>query len=400
MKQEVIQGFLNVPGIAGIALINGLSRPCFYGFATRFDLTQQDSIAQSIQQVLETTPEGFNAFEFQFDQYRLYLHKLNQGMTLLVLTQNHLSRRGYTQEVRRLLLELQLDQSNPIAEFQAIIAKLPLLFQTPLPSPLPSSLSSPAPPALKPIESRGSLSDPPLFVHRNGSSAPIELNPTTNRNAGWVERESELPSLDQSGMESGAQPLWDQAGPHQSSPDQSGLDQSGLDQVMLPSEQLFLQPSASEQPASELSASELSASESSASEQPSPAPPLPSQPMVSEPTVAVQEVLAAMNRLSQLATQYLGTLVVTNYWKATRPPNEWLLHFQIERSAQITFVVQVPSQRLPLLTPEQHRSLQAWVVAFMQRCTQVMRGFVKIVQHALTDRQKALLLPPPTEVSG
>jgi hypothetical protein len=393
MKQEVIQGFLNVPGIAGIALINGLSRPCFYGFTTRFDLTQQDSIAQSIQQVLETTPEGFNAFEFQFDQYRLYLHKLNQGMTLLVLTQNHLSRRGYTQEVRRLLLELQLDQSNPIAEFQAIIAKLPLLFQTPLPSPLP--LSSPAPPALKPIESRGSLSDPPLFVHRNGSSAPIELNPTTNRNAGWVERESELPSLDQSGMESGAQPLRDQSRPDQSrldqsGPDQSGPDQSRPDQVMLPSDQLFLQSSASEQPASE----------QPASEQPSPAPPLPSQPRVSEPTVAVQEVLAAMNRLSQLATQYLGTLVVTNYWKATRPPNEWLLHFQIERSAQLTFVVQAPSQRLPLLTPEQHRSLQVWVVAFIQRCTQVMRGFVKIVQHALTDRQKALLLPPPTEVSG
>lgn len=348
MKQEVIQGFLNVPGIAGIALIHGLARPCFYGFTPGFDFSQQDSIAQSIQQVLETTPEGFNSFEFQFDYYRLYLHKLKLGMTLLVLTANQLPRGVYTQEVRRLLLELQLDQDDPIAEFQAIMASLPLLFQP------PSSLE------------QTDASSTTLPAHHNGHAAPI----------------SEPESKSQSKSENKSDIT--QPRPEPLEPLPKGV----MAEALMPED----------------GTPEDAIPEASRPEEPLPVPlPEPSRSLEStaiESTVSVQEVLVALNRLSQLTTQYLGTIVVTNYWKASRPEDEWLLHFQIERSAQITFVVQMPSQRLPVLTPDQHQSLQTWVAAFIQRCTRVIRGFAKIVHHALTERQKALLLPPPTEVTG
>lgn len=345
MKQEVIQGFLNVPGIAGIALIHGLARPCFYGFTPGLDFSQQDSIAQSIQQVLETTPEGFNSFEFQFDYYRLYLHKLKQGMTLLVLTENQLPRGVYTQEVRRLLLELQLDQDDPIAEFQAIMASLPLLFQPPL--------------------ERTDAASATLPAHHNGHAAPLS--------------EPDSQSDSRSDSRSDSTSHMTQLRPEPLEPLPKGV----MSEALIPKDAMpeVLIP---EEPIPVLLPEPLKLIESTSI----------------EATVSVQEVLAALNQLSQLTTQYLGTLVVTNYWKASRPEDEWLLHFQIERSAQITFVVQMPSQRLPVLTPDQHQSLQTWVAAFIQRCTRVIRGFARIVHQALTERQKALLLLPPTEVTS
>lgn len=104
--------------------------------------------------------------------------------------------------------------------------------------------------------------------------------------------------------------------------------------------------------------------------------------------IRVEEVLAAMNHLSQFTTQYLGPTVVTNYWKATCPKEDWLQNFQVERSAQIASTISATA-----LTPEQHQWLQEWVDAFIHRCSKVIRDFPKTVrQTALDDRQKSLLL--------
>lgn len=84
-------------------------------------------------------------------------------------------------------------------------------------------------------------------------------------------------------------------------------------------------------------------------------------------------------------------MVVANYWKTTRPAVDWLNHFQIERSAQMTFAVQVPSERLPILSPSQHQCLKEWVAAFIERCSKVIRNFAKIVRHSLDKQQSALL---------
>jgi hypothetical protein len=327
MRREIIQDFLNVPGIAGVALMDGLSSPYFRGFElsqqTEFTASQQAILAQSIQQVLETTPEGFNSFEFQFDFYRIYLHKLNQGITLLVLTGNQVSRQVYTQAVRRLLIELQIDQADPIAEFRALALDIPLLPALPL---LP-------------------------FDH-----LPLRHLPLT------------LPVHSSQSIHSGQ--------PDSGSPPASPLKPPELNSSTsspAQSVELTLVPEPLEKPGQ-----------------------LPDRkPEIRKPEsdshVNLKDILAAINGLSQLTTQYLGTMVVSNYWKATRPPVDWLNHFQIERSGQMTFSVQMPSQRLPILTAEQHRCLQAWVLAFIEHCSHVIRNFAKIVRHSLTDQQIALL---------
>jgi hypothetical protein len=300
MRREIIQDFLNVPGIAGLALMDGLSSPYFWGFElphpAKFEPAQQKTVAQSIQQVLETTPEGFNSFEFQFGSHQVYLHKLNPGITLLVLTGNQVSRQTYTQAVRRLLIELQLSQADPIAEFRELASDIPL----------PSVVLSPV------------LSTAPLSTNCSGNCSELSVS------------EPKLePRLE---------------------------------------------------PKMELKPGNLASS---------------SLPNSSNLPINLKDVLAAINELTQLTTQYLGTMVVSNYWKSTRPSIDWLNHFQIERSAQMTFSVQMPSERLPMLTAEQYRWLKAWVLAFIERCSQVIRDFAKIVRQALSRPQIALLFDIP-----
>lgn len=317
MKQEVIHDFLNVPGIVGVALMDGSARPYFHGFKENFNFSHQNAVAQSIQQVLETTPEGFTSFEFQFDLYRVYLHKLNRGITLLVLTRNQLPRPTYIQAVRRLLIELQIDQDDPIEVFRSLASQLASTL---------SSTAPAAPPAEPKLEAQ-----PPEISKPEPQPEPQTVS------------QPELAPL--SPIASNSEPSQGESGP------------------------------------------------------PPPAPEAPvvfsvSAPSSAAQSVSVKDILAAMNALSQYTTQYLGTLVVANYWKSTRPPVDWLNHFQIERSGQMTFVVQAPSERLPTLTPEQLQCLRTWVSAFIARCSKVIRDFAKIVQHFLDERQKALLFGP------
>ena len=110
--------------------------------------------------------------------------------------------------------------------------------------------------------------------------------------------------------------------------------------------------------------------------------------------IDLKELLLALNHLSQFTTQYLGTTVVNNYWKSSRPAIDWLNNFQIDRSAQINFLIALPSGSPNFITVKQHQYIQQWVSAFIERCAKVIRDFPLIIQQtALDDEQKRLLLP-------
>ncbi|NJL86600.1 MAG: hypothetical protein HC886_12455 [Leptolyngbyaceae cyanobacterium SM1_1_3] len=66
MKRQVVQDFLNLPGIVGVALMDGRSRPYFCGVEQILNFQQREAIAQGIQQVVETTPVDLQSFSFQF----------------------------------------------------------------------------------------------------------------------------------------------------------------------------------------------------------------------------------------------------------------------------------------------------------------------------------------------
>jgi len=303
MKREVVQDFLNLPGIAGLALMDGRSRPYFYGIDRSLNFQQKEALAQGIQQVIDTTPADFEFFQFQFGSRQVYIYKLAHGIILLVLTVERLIDATYLQLVEQLKLELQQDLVNAIATFRLLAGNTTLSGQqywkqgTDTASPAVATQSSDPP--VKPVPTPSPAASAPLPA----STQPIATAPP-----------------------------------------------------------------------------------------PFSVPLAPAVPQTAGTAVLLKDALAAMNDLSRYATQYLGPMVVTNYWKTSRPSVEWLNIFQVERSAQIVCPDQTGSEQLAL-TQEQHQWLREWVAAFINRCAKVIRDFPKTVrQNALDDRQKFLLL--------
>lgn len=126
MKREEVEDFLNFPGIVGIALMDGRSRPYFYGVDQALNFQQKEALAQGIQQVVETTPPGFEFFEFQFTGHHAYIYKLDRGLILLVLTHTSLIYADYAQAIERLRSELKADAANAIATFRLLAGNISL----------------------------------------------------------------------------------------------------------------------------------------------------------------------------------------------------------------------------------------------------------------------------------
>ncbi|MEL6327563.1 MAG: hypothetical protein AAFQ61_11770 [Cyanobacteria bacterium J06626_23] len=86
MKSQLIEDFLNLPGIDGIALIDGHSRAYVHGLPMGAEAAQQQ-LTEGIQQILETTPSTLESFAFYFERQHVFLHKVDRGMALLVMAQ-------------------------------------------------------------------------------------------------------------------------------------------------------------------------------------------------------------------------------------------------------------------------------------------------------------------------
>ena len=285
MKREVVQDFLNLPGIAGVALMDGRSRPYFCGVDQTLNFQQKEALAQGIRQVVDTTPAGFESFEFQFTGHQVYIYKLDQGIILLVLTRDGLVYRDYLQAIAKLKTALQEDVSTAIATFRLLAGNISLTGQN-------------------------------YWKQRSDSPSDIPLSP------------SAIPT----NFSNGTKP-----------------------------------------PASEPSSPEPTENANN--------------------TILLKEFLIALNHLSQFTTQYLGTAVIVNYWKASQPAAAWAGHFQIDRTGQISFVGP-DSQRLSQPTsPEEFQWLREWVKAFIERCSRVIRDFPALIeQTGLTDSERQLLL--------
>lgn len=161
MKQQVIQSFLNLPGIVGLALMDGRSRPYFCGIDQALNFQQKELLSEGIQQVLNTTPAGFKSFDFRFAHHDAHIYKLIEGVILLVLTDQHLDRVAYHQEVDALTQTLQDDPHSAVSTFRllaesstvnghsywhrttAAIADTPPSPAFPLPTPAPADPPTP-----------------------------------------------------------------------------------------------------------------------------------------------------------------------------------------------------------------------------------------------------------------
>ena len=130
MKREVVEDFLNLPGIAGIALIDRRSRPYFCGVDNTLNFQQKEALAQGLRQVVETTPDGFESFEFQFSDNQIFIYKLPDDMILLVLANLDLVFTNYAAALDHLRNELTTDTATAIATFRILAGSVTLSNQT------------------------------------------------------------------------------------------------------------------------------------------------------------------------------------------------------------------------------------------------------------------------------
>lgn len=121
MNWEVVQDFLNVSGIKGVALIDGQSRPYFKGIEKVLNSQQREALAQGVWQVLETIPENFDSFEFQFAGTQVYIHKMTQGLILLVLTHDSLLYPDYCEAFTKLKGAFEADGDATLESFRRLL---------------------------------------------------------------------------------------------------------------------------------------------------------------------------------------------------------------------------------------------------------------------------------------
>jgi len=290
--------------------MDGRSRPYFFGVDQALNFQQKEALAQGIQQVVDTTPEGFGSFEFQFTSHQVYIYKLQYGIILLVLTGEKLVQTNYHQAINQLQGELQKDAANAIATFRLMAGNITL----------------------------------------------------TSQNQ-WMTK-SGIPDSTAPSLQTSAPPSEGDASPQ--------AQNGNLGTAAPPA------PSSSASPAS------------------APLPPTsPKPPAVAAATLSARDVVTALNQMSQVATHYLGNIVVTNYWKSSRPSIEWLAQFQSDRSAQFTFKSATSTDLSYPLTPEEEQWVREWVAAFVSRCSKVIRDFQEILQQSDLDTRQKELLPPP-----
>lgn len=328
MKREVVRDFLNLPGIAGVALMDGRSRPYFCGVDQTLNFQQKEALAQGIRQVVETTPDGFESFVFQFTGHQVYIYKLEHGIILLVLARAQLVYADYAEAIVKLKAALQEDIATAIATFRLLASDVTMSGQN-------------------------------YWKQRLEGTATSTFDSTLA------------------------------TGPHASKSNPSSATNPALADVDPAATSLNGAQSLSAQPPTN-HAIEV---ESSSTAPPASQPPASSQPSTADAAIDLKELLATLNHLSHFTTQYLGTAVITNYWKSSRPDIDWLQNFQVDRSAHLTFSSPLAQGANQAITAEQQQWVQQWVLAFIKRCSQVIRDFPTIVeQRALSDRQKQILL--------
>lgn len=259
MKRQVIQNFLNLPGLAGVALIDGRNRPFFFGPAIQLNTPQQDALAQGIQQVIETIPAGFDTFSFRFTNQLVHIYKLDQGLILLVLMADQTPLPIYRPALHQLKLTLMEEPHNVVPTFRLLAGCVTL----------------------------------------NGGPSAEDISPASAA-----------------------------------------------------------------------------------------APPSPSTPPVPAGT-SYAEVLAALNHLSEGATQYFGKVIVANTWKQSRPNQPWLAQFEIQKDGHFVLNPLPPAT----LTREQEQWIQDWASAFVERGSRTLRNFRTLVSEGmLTPAEVKILL--------
>jgi len=122
MNQEILQDFLNIPSVIGIALIQGQLLPYFYVKEEILSWQNKQALIQEIRKILRN--KDVNISDFQIMGYYGYTYKLNTNFNLLVLTSTDIAAlKLVSLSANQLKAALQKDVDQAIATFEVLTTK-------------------------------------------------------------------------------------------------------------------------------------------------------------------------------------------------------------------------------------------------------------------------------------
>lgn len=132
MHQDIIQNFLNIPDVLGIALMQGRVIPYFYIKEQIFSSEKRIDLIRSFRKNVLEVPGLSNALEFQLDDYYAYTFKLNDTLTLLAISHQKSS---IVQSMANKILKsaFQEDVDITVKSFESLTKKV---LHSPLPKPV------------------------------------------------------------------------------------------------------------------------------------------------------------------------------------------------------------------------------------------------------------------------
>jgi hypothetical protein len=110
-------------------------------------------------------------------------------------------------------------------------------------------------------------------------------------------------------------------------------------------------------------------------------------------TVDTQELIDLLNKISKLASKYLGKKIIINYLESTRPTSEYLTDVKIKESGEIALV----GGDLTAVTSPQHESIENWIAAFIKQSCQVLPYLSTTLEQNLNEREKTILSRLPNK---
>lgn len=104
-------------------------------------------------------------------------------------------------------------------------------------------------------------------------------------------------------------------------------------------------------------------------------------------TASTDDVIEAMNSLSQATSRYLGTQIVANHWRSSQPQDIALVKsFRVSMDGTIG-VTGVSQQ----LSPSQLAEIHQWAQRFHQRCSRIIRDYDVLIEQTLPEQHWQLL---------
>jgi hypothetical protein len=101
-------------------------------------------------------------------------------------------------------------------------------------------------------------------------------------------------------------------------------------------------------------------------------------PNSTAPALSAREALEALQGILSSSANYLGPKIASEYWISSRPSGDWLSAFTMNSSHQLLW----SGDRDERVSGQKLEDLQAWVRAYIERCSHIIHGFNDMIDPA------------------